>query len=330
MFGYDVEELFIGRGVIEALGAGLSLSPSDLAVRGNFVTVNEKGEILDRRAGRLPDSVGEKLVDLLREKLSMVEDVVVEYAHLKEYRFAMVLRGEGLSPLVEETDPQKTGLSPLFPRPLSSSAEKSSRILAFLQEESRKVLQFPDVQYGVVFRGYGFLPTLPTYKELFGMNCAVVAHYPLYRGVGRLIGFDMIPVSGKGEALKEKIEAVCTIFPRYDLVFLHIKKTDSFGEDGNLEEKVKLIEEVDRTLPTLLSLKPDVVVITGDHSTPVRMRSHSWHPVPVLLYGRYLPFCPARRFTERECLRGALGRFPSRELIGEVLAQAGRLKKFGA
>jgi 2,3-bisphosphoglycerate-independent phosphoglycerate mutase len=330
LFGYDPLTYWVERGVIEALGAGLELGPQDVAVRGNFVLLDDRGNISDRRAGRLSDEEGRRLIEILEKKLPRtIGGVRIEFRHLKEYRFALVLRGKSLGASVTDTDPQRTGVPSLPAEGKDQRSRTTARILNEIARRARSALKL-EKPYGVTFRGAGKKPPIPTYEELFGIRGAVVAHYPMYRGVGKLIGFTILPVEGQGEALPEKIAVVKRHFQEYDLVFLHIKKTDSMGEDGRFEGKVELIEEFDRWLPELLALNPPVLVITGDHSTPVPMRSHSWHPVPVLLKGRYIRFAQPGRFTESSALTGFLGRMRGVELIAEVLALAGRLKKFGA
>lgn len=330
LFGYDVFDLPVERGVLEALGAGFSLGRQDIAVRANLVTLDDQGRITDRRAGRLSDEEGRKLVELLSHSLPRsILGTRIELRHLKEYRFVLVLRGKGLGDRVGDTDPQATGVAPLPAHGLDRQSKTTARILNEITRRSLKILQ-GEKRYGVIFRGVGRKPVLKTFTELYGIRGVAVADYPMYLGVGRLIGLDIAPISGQGEPFSEKIAAVRRSWGEYDFVFLHIKKTDSMGEDGRFEGKVELIEEFDRWLPELLALNPPVLVITGDHSTPVSLRSHSWHPVPVLIRGKYVRFSHPGRFTEIAALSGALGRMRGIELMAEVLAQAGRLRKFGA
>lgn len=330
IFGYDVYEHDCDRGVLEALGVGLDLGNGAIAVRANFVTLDGKGNISDRRAGRIGSDEAKRIVEKLAKAIKTLDGVKVEIRHIKEYRFALVLRDKTLGGNVADTDPQKVGAPPLKAKARDKKSARTAKLLDMFTAKAAKALADEPKANGVTLRGIGKQPAIPTYQELFGMRGAVVAHYPMYRGVARLVGMDIIPVEGEGEALPEKIAAVEKIWGQYDFVFLHIKKTDSSGEDGKQDQKAEIIEMFDAALPRLLALRPAVIGITGDHSTPATMKAHSWHPVPALVYGPHMRSCPAQRFTEDECLKGALGRFRGMELLPELLAQAGRLQKFGA
>lgn len=330
LFGYDVYEHGAERGVLEALGVGLDLSDGSVAIRANFVTLDGKGNIIDRRAGRIPSDEAERIVKKLAKGIKEIDGVKVDIRHIKEYRFAVVLRDKKLGGNVDDTDPQKNGVPPLKAKARDKQSQRTAKLLDLFAAKAAKVLKDEPKANGVTLRGIGKQPAIPTFQELYGMRGAVVAHYPMYRGVARLIGMDIVDVQGEGEAMPEKIAKVQEIWGKYDFVFLHVKKTDSSGEDGKQDQKAKIIELFDAALPKLLALKPAVVSITGDHSTPATMKAHSWHPVPVLVKGPHMRTCPATRYTEDECLKGALGRFRGMDLMAELLAQAGRLKKFGA
>jgi len=316
--------------VLEALGVGLDPDPQDVCVRCNFVTLAADGTIADRRAGRIDSDEGRRLVALLADSIDTIDGVSVTLAPIKEYRFALVLKGEGLGASIPDTDPQETGRAPLAPVAEDAASVRTVKVLQAFVEQAQHVLAEEPRANGVTLRGIGKRPKLPTLFDLYGLRASVVAHYPMYRGVARLVGMQVIDVSGEGEALPEKMDAVRNRWGEDDLVFLHVKKTDSAGEDGDQAAKAEQIEAFDRRLPELLTLAPPVVAITGDHATPARMRSHSWHPVPALLHGPHVMGGEATRFDEFACRNGELGRMRGHYLLGEMLAQAGRLQKFGA
>ena len=298
-----------------------------MAARGNFCTLDANGLVSDRRAGRISSEEARPIVEQLQA--IQVEGVKAEVRHVKEYRFALVLRGKGLKGEIEDTDPQATGLVPLPAKARNKGSQKATKLFNQWTAKALKVLAKQPKANGLTLRGFGGDPHLPTYQQVYGLRAACVAVYPMYRGVSKLVGMDIIDFSGETPA--EEFAALKSIWADYDFFFVHIKKTDSMGEDGNFDGKVKVIESVDQALPELLALKPDVLAITGDHSTPVRMRSHSWHPVPLLLWApeRGLPD-EQTRFGERACILGGLGTIPATDLMSLALAHAGRLEKFGA
>jgi len=325
-------EYEIGRGVLEALGIGLELGPEDVAARGNFATVDEKGVLTDRRAGRLPTELNRKLCEKLQRQIPEVEGVKFQIETVMEHRFALILRGPGLSGEVADTDPQQTGLPPKPAVPLTEheAAAKTARIVNEFVGRAMEILKDEQPANALLLRGFGKPPQIPKMQELYKLNPAVIAGYPMYRGVARLVGMEILPLKLGDERLEEKLQLLHDHWESYDFFFLHIKKTDSAGEDGDFAKKVALIEEFDSKLPQILSLQPDVLAITADHSTPVPLRSHSWHPVPLLLSSRYVRADEGGRWTERECLKGSLGRFRATELMPQLLAHALKLKKFGA
>ena len=328
LFGYDPLVYDIGRGVLEAIGIGLEVDDGDVAVRGNFCTIDASGKITDRRAGRIPTEEGAKRVELLKDiKLDGAE------AQIKVgegYRFAVVFRGEGLSDQVEDTDPQATGVEPLPARASSPEGERMAQIANQWLAQAKERLKGQEPANMVTLRGFATDPRLPKYKDVYKLNAACVAVYPMYKGVSRLVGMKVIDTD-MHFSVQDEFDTVAKIWNDYDFVFCHVKYTDSRGEDGNFEGKCQVIEEVDRALPTLLDLNPDVLIITGDHSTPAKYRAHSWHPVPTLLYAPETHM-PDRLevFGERECMRGALGQFPATDLMPLALAHAKRLQKYGA
>jgi 2,3-bisphosphoglycerate-independent phosphoglycerate mutase len=326
LFGYDPLEYIIGRGVLEALGIGFDLRPNDVAIRCNFCTVDEEGNITDRRAGRIPTEEGIKRIELLRQiNLSEVE-IFVE--PVKEYRFALVLRGEGLSAEIEDTDPQRTGVPPLPIEAQASAAEKTAKLLRQWSAEANKILADHPPANSFTLRGVAKDPGLPRFPEVYKIRSAAVAVYPMYKGVSRLVGMDVIDHTAETPA--EEFEVVKQHWDAYDFFFVHIKKTDSYGEDGNFAAKVGVIKSVDQALPALLDLKPDVLIITGDHSTPPKLKRHSWHSVPVLLAADSARFGPATTFGEASCRQGTLGQMRHVDLMPLALAHAMRLDKYGA
>ncbi len=328
LFGYDALEYEVGRGVLSAFGVGLDMGPTDVAARGNFCTVDENGLITDRRAGRIPTEVGEEMVRLLRT--ITVPGVEFEVQIEKEYRFVLVLRGEGLHGGVADTDPQMTGKPPLTARALVPEAEHTAALVNAWIDKAREVLKDQHPANMMILRGFAQDPNLPKMQDIFKLTPACVAVYPMYKGVSKLVGM-RIAETDAHTTTEGEFQKVAEIWEDHDFVFCHIKYTDSRGEDGNFDAKVKVIEEVDRALPMLLDLKPDVLVITGDHSTPAAYKAHSWHPVPTLLWapGTQMPD-RAVAFGERECMTGALGQFPATDLLPMALAHASRLDKFGA
>lgn len=327
LFGYDPLVYQIGRGVLEALGIGFDLQPNDVAGRGNFCTVDANGVIVDRRAGRIPTSLCAQLVERLRTIRLPGVEVFVE--PVKDYRFVLVLRGDGLSPQVSETDPLVLGKPPLPARPEAPAAARTAELVNQFIEAARPLLADQPAANMITIRGWSKDPNLPKFADVYKLKAAAVAVYPMYKGVSKLVGMTVLPVSGESPA--DEFNTVRAHWDAYDFFFVHIKPTDSRGEDGDFEAKVRVIETVDEALPMLLDLKPDVLIITGDHSTPALLRSHSWHPVPTLLWapGRARSDA-AQAFGETECSRGALGLFPATDLMPLALGHALRLIRYGA
>ena len=330
LFGYDplAPENDIGRGVTEVTGVGFDLEKDDIAIRGNFATVDGKGVLTDRRAGRLPHEECVRICRKLQERIEEIDGIRIIIMPVREYRFGVVMRGAGLSPDVEETDPQLTGKRPLAPAPRTPEAERTAKVIEEFVGRAGKLLAGEERANAVLMRGISRKPHLEVFDERYGLRGAAIASYPLYRGVARLCGMDLIET---GFSVKEEFDTLESVYGGdYDFFFLHIKKTDSYGEDGNIEGKAKVIEEVDAQIPRLTALRPDVLVITGDHSTPCAMKSHSWHPVPLLINSAVCGRDAADRFDETECDRGGLGLFPATKIMELLLANAGRLKKYGA
>ncbi|GIW26684.1 MAG: putative 2,3-bisphosphoglycerate-independent phosphoglycerate mutase [Meiothermus sp.] len=332
LFGYDPFKYLVGRGALSAIGIGADFKDGDVAVRGNFATLDAAGLVKDRRAGRPSDAENRRVVDRLKAAIQELEGVQVSFYTESEHRFVVILRGEGLSEQVSDTDPQKTGVPPLQAEPKTAGAgsQRTARVLNQLSERIREVLADEPQINGALFRGISERPRFPLFSKVYHLTPACIASYPMYKGLASLVGMEVLPVEGVEDAPEGKVKALQENWDKYDFFYLHFKKTDSTGEDGNFEEKVHKVELFDHLLPDLLALKPDVLAITGDHSTPSVLKAHSWHPVPLLLHGPYLRNDTARRFTEDEAARGSLGHLRGVELMPLLLAHAGKLQKYGA
>jgi 2,3-bisphosphoglycerate-independent phosphoglycerate mutase len=329
LFGYDPVQTLVGRGVLEALGAGIELKPGDVAARANFCTVDAQGVVTDRRAGRIATEVCQRLVDLLKKEAAKIEGVEVVLQAGKGHRFVAVFRGAGLGGEVSDADPHKEGKPIPASHPIvkSAAAEKTCRVVNAFVKRVAEVLKNEHPANAALVRGLSERPSFPGYRERFKLRAAAIASYPMYRGVAQLAGMDVLPV---GETPSDAFAAAHAKWNDYDFFFIHVKGTDMAGEDGNFAAKVASIEDVDRALPELLGLDPDVLCVTGDHSTPVPVRGHSWHPVPALVIGRWCGADRADRFHEKTARVGSLGTFPSKDLMAVLLANAARLDKYGA
>jgi 2,3-bisphosphoglycerate-independent phosphoglycerate mutase len=327
LFGYDPLKYQVGRGVLSGLGIGFDLRANDVAARGNFCTVDEAGVVTDRRAGRIPTEKNQELCDLLRQKIE-IPGVEVFIQPVKEYRFLLVLRGDGLSGELADTDPLEVGEKPLAPRALSDNAEKTAELIKKFVDQAGEILADHQPANMVLMRGFSKLPDWPLFEDTFGLRAAAIAAYPMYRGVAKLVGMDVLET---GTQFEEEVSTLEKHWNDYDFFFLHMKPIDSAGEDGNYERKTQLIEQVDTLIPRLMGLEPDVLLVTGDHSTPSLLKYHSWHPVPVMLWSKYCRPDNVKSFGERACVGGGLGpRIPAVDLMPLALANALRLDKFGA
>ncbi|MGB8981320.1 MAG: 2,3-bisphosphoglycerate-independent phosphoglycerate mutase [Anaerolineales bacterium] len=326
LFGYDPIEYEIGRGALEALGVDFEMGPDDVAGRGNFCSVDEEGIITDRRAGRLPTSAGCELLKTLSN--IRIDGVEFFLRPVKEHRFAFVVRGQGLSDALSESDPLKVGAPTLPVRALVPEAEQTARLVNQFIEQSRGLLADQHPANMITLRGFARLPALPTYPELYDLKAAAIAINGMYRGVARLAGMEVLQVCG--ETLADEFATLEKHWNDFDFFYIHIKKTDTFGEAGDFAGKVRAIEEVDSLLPRLMALQPDVLVVGGDHSSPAILKSHSWHPVPVLLYSKVVRADGIPEFGERACARGSLGVLPATHILPIALANAGRITKYGA
>lgn len=325
LFGYDPLQYVIGRGALEATGIGFSLQAQDVAVRCNFCTLDAQGRITDRRAGRIASEQSAALVQRL--KAIRIADVEVFVEPVKEHRFVCVLRGKGLAGNVADTDPQVTGVEPLAAQPLTAESQRTAQVANEFVTQARRLLSDQPHANGLTMRGFAARPNLPTYQDVYGLKAAAIAVYPMYKGLARLVGMEVL---GTPQTLDEQIDVLTQHWAAYDFFFIHFKYTDSTGEDGDFAAKVQRIEQLDEALPRLLALNPDVMIVTGDHSTPAFLRSHSWHPVPTLLTSDCCRPDGHTSFGENTAMRGGLGQFEAKYLMMLALANARRLTKYGA
>jgi 2,3-bisphosphoglycerate-independent phosphoglycerate mutase len=353
LFGYDPLKYEIGRGILEALGVGITVGKRDVAVRGNFATL-ENGLISDRRAGRIATEKNREIVAQLNDKINKIEDVEIRLTSGEEHRFVLVLTGDGLSDALTDADPEAVGLPIMYARAKDESAAKTARIVNLFIDRLTAELKGFHPANTCLLRGYAQYPAIPSLKDLFKLKTAAIAVYPMYKGLAQLVGMDILPT---GRSIQDQVATLKAHYADYDFFFLHIKKTDSYGEDGNFAGKVSVIEEFDHWLPEILQLVPDVLVVTGDHSTPALLKAHSWHPNPVLLkaaFQRPLPLPrgfldvvavsddarPGRgkgeavearaKFCEKACARGILGTFSAMDVLPLMMANALKFKKYGA
>jgi len=326
LFGYDPFRFIIGRGILEALGIDFPLQEGDVAARGNFCTVNGAGVIVDRRAGRISDDECVRLCQLLGHiKVDNLQPLV---RPVRGHRFLVVLRGHGLHPDISDSDPNQVGVKPNQIVALSAEAENTAALVREWVNKARDMLVNSYPANMVLLRGFSRHPHFPSMSQVYKLKPAAIATYPMYRGLAKLLGMDVLDI-GKQSSIEEEFDVLAKHYADYDFFFLHIKQADAAGEDGNFQEKARVIEEVDAALPRLIGLQPEVIVVTGDHSTPALLKAHSWHPVPFVLSSRW---CRAdvTEFSERACARGSLGRLPALAVMPLALANALKLTKFGA
>jgi 2,3-bisphosphoglycerate-independent phosphoglycerate mutase len=335
LFGYDPLKYEIGRGVLEALGLGIELTPRDVAIRGNFATVKYDGVrpvIIDRRGGRISTEENRRIASRIREKINTIDGVKVSITSGMEHRFALVLTFPEPLPFgaddISDTDPQKEGKSPLRPTARRKEAEVVASVAEKFINLAADIIRDEKAANYLLLRGFSLYPSLSPFSEAYGLKAATTAAYPMYRGVAKLVGMELLEVADT--STKSEVETLKRHFKEFDFFYFHVKKTDSYGEDGNYWGKVKVIEEFDGFIPEILSLNPDVLVVTGDHSTPAVMKVHSWHPVPFLLHSSYTRGGGSLGFSERECLKGELGIFRATDVMTLILSHSRRLNKFGA
>ena len=327
LFGYNPMEYEIGRGALEAYGVGFIMTEKDIAARANFGTSDRDGVLTDRRAGRIPTEESRKIVERIGEKVKKIEDVEIILKPGKEHRFVLILRGEGLSDKLTDTDPQKDGLKPLELQPLSPEAEKTVRVVKEFLKRAQEVIKDEPKANTILLRGFSRKPEIEPFEEKFGLKPLALANYPMYKGLTRILGMDTPDL---GDNFEDLIKYYKEYFAEYDYFYIHYKYTDKAGEDGDFLKKVRYIEELDSLIPEILSTNPDVFVVTADHSTPSYWKQHSWHPNPTLVYSKYAGADDRNKFTEKECKYGYLGLIYAYHLMPVVLANAGRLKKYGA
>jgi 2,3-bisphosphoglycerate-independent phosphoglycerate mutase len=325
LFSYDPLRYRIGRGALEAVGIDFDLGRRDVAARGNFCTVDDGGLVVDRRAGRIDTDTCARLCAELRTIELPGAELFVE--PVREHRFLLALRGDGLSDALSETDPQQVGVPPVEVEALAPEAKGTAALVRAFVAAARERLRDHHPANMVLLRGFARRPDLPSFPEVYGLRAAAIAYYPMYRGLAKLVGMTALPA---GPSLSDSLAALREHWGQFDFFFVHYKATDSAGEDGDFQRKVARVEEVDAIIPELLSLKPDVFMVTGDHSTPSAYRAHSWHPVPFVLRSRWCQADRADAFNERDCQKGSLGLFAATEIMPLAMAHAERFTKYGA
>jgi 2,3-bisphosphoglycerate-independent phosphoglycerate mutase len=325
LFGYDPLRYLIGRGALEATGIGFHLGPQDVAIRCNFCTLDGDGNITDRRAGRIPTEQSAPLAIRLREVSLPGIEIFVE--PVKEHRFVVVLRGEGLGGDVADTDPQTTGVPLLKPIPQNDQSQRTAEVAAEFARQGAALLADQSAANAFSMRGFSASPSLPSFEEVYGLRAAAVAVYPMYKGLAKLVGMEIV---GDAKTLSDQMKILEEHWDQYDFFFVHFKYTDSTGEDGDFDAKVKRIEEFDAAMPRVAALNPSVTIVTGDHSTPSLLKAHSWHPVPTLIASEHCRPDACTTFGEADCLAGGLGQFEAKYLMPLAMAHADRLGKFGA
>lgn len=326
LFGYDPVQFLIGRGALEATGIGFKLEEGDVAIRANFCTLDADGNIADRRAGRIPSEESKPIVEKLAASVK-IDGVEVIVKPVKEHRFVVVFRGAGLAGNVADTDPQATGVPPLAAVAKDAASEKTAQICDEFIAQVKTLLKDETKANCCTLRGITGKPNIASFEEVYGLKAAAIAVYPMYKGLASLVGMDIV---GEAQTLEEQMAVLKENWDQYDFFFIHFKYTDSTGEDGAFDAKVKRTEEYDAAVPAIMDLKPDVFIATGDHSTPAMLASHSWHPVPTLLWAKDCRCDGATSFGEQPCLTGGLGTFEAKNLMTLAMANAGRLAKFGA
>lgn len=325
LFGYDPLRFIIGRGILEVLGIDFDVKEEDVAARGNFCTIDRNGLITDRRAGRISNEVNAELCKILGN--IVLDDAELYVTPVREHRFAVVFRGDKLSGDVSDSDPQQVGLAPQTVVPLSPAAEKVARLANEFVSKAKVMLSDNHPANMVLLRGFSQYPDLPTMAETYKLNAAAIAAYPMYRGLAKLAGMRIL---NTGTNIEDEFDTLVRNYADYDFFFIHVKGTDSAGEDGNFDAKVHVLEEVDGLLPKIIKLEPDVLVVSGDHSTPALLKAHSWHPVPIILCSKWCRPDHVREFSESACSSGALGRFPAVAVMTLAMANALKLAKYGA
>jgi 2,3-bisphosphoglycerate-independent phosphoglycerate mutase len=326
LFGYDPLRYQLGRGILEALGSGVEVGPKDLVARGNFATL-KAGLVTDRRAGRLATEINARICQGINAAFSSFEGVEVRLFPGKEHRFVARFSGEGLDDRLSDADPQKEGKPRIPAKPLAPEAERAAAVVDRYLDWVTDLLKDEPVASTILVRGFSKFPSIPAMADLYGIRPAAIANYPMYKGLARLLGMSVLDAGAETTSLFDALEKHIKDF---DFFYIHYKKADSAGEDGNFAAKVAAIEEIDALLPRLTALEPDVLAVTSDHSTPALLKGHSWHPNPFCLVSKYALPDAVTRFSERDCGRGILGCIPSLQVMPLMLAHALKLKKYGA
>lgn len=325
LFGYNPVTFNIGRGILETIGIGFDLQPGDVAARGNFCTVDKAGLVTDRRADRISTEKSAELCRLLNGRV--VDDTTILVSPVREHRMVVVFRGDGLLSEVSDSDPQQAGVAPRTINAMRPEAEKMASIANKFIALAEETLAEHYPANMVLLRGFSRQPHFPTMGEVYKLRPAAVASYPMYRGLAKLVGMDILET---GTTIKDELATLRQHYASYDFFFLHVKGADAAGEDGDFDRKVRVIEEIDEALDELISMEPDVIVVTGDHSTPALLKGHSWHPLPILLCSKWCRPDKVSEFSESACLGGGLGRFPATQVMPLAMANALKLAKFGA
>ena len=324
LFGYNPLKYIIGRGALEALGIDVELRPGDVAARGNFCTVDSSGSLVDRRAGRIPTELSAPLC----ERLDRIElpGVQIDVFPVQDYRFVLRLRGEGLSESITETDPQITGVTALEVRPIEPAAAKTAELVNGFVRQAGGLLAEEERGNMVLLRGWAQLPSLPPMGDVYRLNPAGIAAYPMYRGLATVASMEIIPT---GHTFADEVETLYQNYDKHDFFFIHYKPADAAGEDGDFDAKVKALENLDPFIPRIRELNPDVFMVAGDHATPAIMAAHSWHPVPFMLHSKLTGGEGVPAFNERDCGRGSIGSIPATNVMLLALSHSGKLNKFG-
>ena len=324
LFGYDPLKHLIGRGALEALGIEVALQPGDVAARGNFCLVDGDGLLVDRRAGRIPTEFSAPLCERL-DKIE-IDGVQMDVFPVQDYRFVLRLRGEGLSELISETDPQVTGAAALPVKPLTPEAKRTAELVNEFVSQASKLLAEEERANMVLLRGFAQMPNLPPMNDAYQLNTAGIAAYPMYRGLAEVAGMKVIPT---GRTFGDEVETLRQNFDNHDFFFIHYKPADAAGEDGDFDAKVKCLEDLDPFIPQIRELNPDVFLVAGDHATPAIMAAHSWHPVPFMLHSKLTRGEGVPRFNERTCAQGSVGSILATQVMLLAMSHAGKLQKYG-
>lgn len=327
LFGYDPKKENPGRGVLEALGIGEKIKKNEVCFRGNFATVDENLKIIDRRAERIEKT--ESLISALNKIKVNGAKIIVRKSF--GHRIVLILRGKDLSEKVTSNDPKKVGVQVLRILAKEKKARKTVEILNEFLEKARIILKNHPLNKKriiegklpanyILLRGAGRLKKVEAFKEKYGLKAGFIAGGVLYKGIGRFLGMEEIKVKGANgfpnTNLKGKFLAAKEKIKNFDFIFLHIKATDTFAEDGDFLGKKKFIEKIDQNLKLILDLKDVLIVVTGDHPTSSLLKSHYFAPNPVLIFGNQRE--KLKKFSEKNCQKGKLGIFPQIKLMEKI------------